>query len=228
MVKAKQPWPAVFDWLQVLNVIDKETTDGPDGKSKAVGTGPFGLVEWQPGTSLKYARNKSYWQSGVPYLDEVLVTIARDDASMTAQLESGSANLVFQCTLQDFQRLKADPKYQAQFLTPAAGMYQIQPNVTFKPLDDKRVRQALNYAIDRKRIADTVLLGLVGPEDLPWPTNSPAYEAAKNTHYAFDLDKAKSMLASAGFQFSWICVRQYAARVHADSRCIRATWRRSA
>src|ERR1051326_3263506 len=77
-------------------------------------------------------------------------------------------------------------------------MYQIQPNVTFKPLDDKRVRQALNYALDRKRIADTVLLGLVGPEDLPWPANSPAYEAAKNSVYAFDLDKARALLAAAG------------------------------
>jgi peptide/nickel transport system substrate-binding protein len=43
-----------------------------------------------------------------------------------------------------------------------------------------------------------VLLGLVGPEDLPWPTNSPAYEAAKNSMYTFDLDKAKSMLSQAG------------------------------
>src|SRR5205823_4258283 len=51
---------------------------------------------------------------------------------------------------------------------------------------------------DRKRIADTVLLGLVGPEDLPWPTSSPAYEAAKNSAYAFDLDKAKSLLTAAG------------------------------
>ena len=52
-------------------------------------------------------------------------------------------------------------------------MYQIQPNVTYQPLADKRVRQALNYAIDRKRITNTVLLGLVEPQDLPWPTNVP-------------------------------------------------------
>jgi len=70
--------------------------------------------------------------------------------------------------------------------------------VTFKPLDDKRVRQALNYAIDRKRITDTVLLGLVGPQDLPWPANSPAYEAAKNNVYNYDLDKARALLAEAG------------------------------
>ena len=91
--------------------------------------------------------------------------------SMVADLESGAADLVYNCTLQDYLRLKADKNYNAQLLSPAAGMYQMQPNVTFKPLDDKRVRQALNYAIDRKRITDTVLLGLVGPQDLPWPSN---------------------------------------------------------
>ena len=70
--------------------------------------------------------------------------------------------------------------------------------MTYAPLADKRVRQALNYAIDRKRITDTALLGLVGPQDLPWPANSAASEPAKNTMYAFDLDKAKSLLSQAG------------------------------
>jgi peptide/nickel transport system substrate-binding protein len=137
VVKAKQPWPAVFDWLQVLNIIDKETTDGPDGKSKAVGTGPFSLVEWQPGASLKYARNRNYWQSGVPYLDEVLVTIARDDASMTAQLEAGALDAVAGPSLTEFNRLKANTAYQALLMPNAGTFHQFQPNVTFAPLDNR-------------------------------------------------------------------------------------------
>src|SRR5207237_10876120 len=95
-------------------------------------------------------------------------------------------------------RLKNEADCHPHSVTPPAGMYQIQANVTFKPLDDKRVRQALNSAIDRKRIADTLLLGLVAPQDLPWPASSPAYEQAKDHLYAFDLDKAKSLLTQAG------------------------------
>jgi peptide/nickel transport system substrate-binding protein len=128
----------------------------------------------------------------------VIVNVRSDAQALVTGLEAGAADLVYNVTLQDFQRLKSNSNYTAQLLTPAAGMYQLQPNVTFKPLDDKRVRQAINYAIDRKRITDTVLLGLVSPMDLPWPPASPAYEATKVNLYSFDLDKAKSLLADAG------------------------------
>jgi peptide/nickel transport system substrate-binding protein len=147
---------------------------------------------------MRFTRNPNYWQSGRPYLDEIVVNVRKDAQAMLADLESGAADLVYNVGLQDFMRLKSDTTYQAQLLSPPAGFYQIQPNVKFKPLDDKRVRQALNYALDRKRIADTVLLGLVGPENLPWPANSPAYEPAKNNVYTFDLDKAKALLNQAG------------------------------
>ncbi|MBV9132290.1 MAG: ABC transporter substrate-binding protein [Chloroflexi bacterium] len=199
LLQTSQPWPTVFDMFHVVNMLDKENTEaGTNAQTKAVGTGPFVFQEYRQGESMRFTKNPNYWQTGKPYLDEIVVNVRSDAQALVADLESGTANLVYNTTLQDFLRLKADPKYQAQFLTPAAGMYQIQPNVTFKPLDDKRVRQALNYALDRKRIADTVLLGLVQPEDLPWPMASPAYESAKNTLYAFDLDKAKALLAQAG------------------------------
>jgi len=199
VLQTSQPWPTVFDMFHVVNMLDKENTDvASNAQTKAVGTGPFVFQEWRQGESMRFTKNPNYWQSGKPYLDEIVVNVRADAQSMVADLESGNADMVYNLTLQDFQRLKANPSYVAQFLTPAAGMYQFQPNVTFKPLDDKRVRQALNYAINRKRMADTVLLGLVGPEDLPWPSNSPAYEAAKNTQYAFDLGKAKALLDQAG------------------------------
>lgn len=198
VVTAKQPWPAIFDWLQVLNIVDKVTQEGPDSKSKAVGTGPFQLAEWLPGDRLRYTRNKSYWQTGKPYLDEVVISIARDDASMTAQLEAGALDLVAGPSLTEFKRLKDNRSYQAVLMPNAGTFHQFQPNVTIAPLDNKVVRQALNYAIDRKRIADTVLTGITSPRSLPWPTSSPAYEASKDATYAFDLDKSKSLLAQAG------------------------------
>ena len=199
VLQTAQPWPTVFDMFHVVNMLDKENTDvASNAQTKAVGTGPFVFQEWRQGESMRFTKNKNYWQTGKPYLDEIIVNVRKDAQALVADLESGASQLVYAISLQDFVRLKSDANYNAQFLTPPAGMYQIQPNVTFKPLDDKRVRQALNYAIDRKRIADTLLLGLVAPQDLPWPASSPAYEQAKNNLYAFDLDKAKSLLTQAG------------------------------
>ncbi len=199
LLQTSQPWTNVFDMFHVVNMLDKDNTVvDSNTQTKAIGTGPFVFQNWQQGESMSFTRNPNYWQTGTPYLDNIVINVRSDAESMVADLEAGTANLVFQPTLQDYLRLKADPSYVAELLTPAAGMYQIQPNVTFQPLDNKMVRQALNYAIDRQRMCDSVLMGLVGPEDLPWPPNSPAYEAAKNTTYAFDLDKAKSLLAQAG------------------------------
>ena len=199
VLQSPQPWPTVFDMFHVVNMLDKENTEAAGNtQAKAVGTGPFVFQEWRQGESMRFTKNPNYWQSGRPYLDEIVVNVRKDAQAMVADLESGAADLIYGAGLQDYVRLKSDSSYSAQLLTPPGGFYQIQPNVKFTPLDDKRVRQAINYALDRKRIADTVLLGLVEPVDLPWPANSPAYEAAKNNTYAFDLGKAKSLLTQAG------------------------------
>jgi peptide/nickel transport system substrate-binding protein len=95
--------------------------------------------------------------------------------------------------------LKPDPKYTYTGTFIGGQYFCVFINTSVAPLDNKSVRQALNYALDRQRFADTVMLKLVGPgQDLPWPPQAGASEPGKNTKYAFDLDKAKSLLASAG------------------------------
>jgi peptide/nickel transport system substrate-binding protein len=71
-------------------------------------------------------------------------------------------------------------------------------NTTYPSLSNKSVRQALSYALDRKRIVDSALLGYGQPNALPWGPTSAGYDAAKNNSFAFDLDKARSLLQSAG------------------------------
>ena len=198
VIKSPVAWPNVFDYFQVLHIMDKETASGPDSNTRAVGTGPFKFVEWVQGQYLRFEKNPNYWQSGRPYLDAVQVNVKADIQTMTAELEAGAADLIVLPSWRDFVRLKADPKYQA-IVTPMPGyFYMFQPNVTFKPLDDKRVRQALNYAIDRKRIVDSVILGEGTTMATPWRSNSAAFEASKQNGYAFDLDKARSLLNQAG------------------------------
>jgi peptide/nickel transport system substrate-binding protein len=198
VVKSKNPWPAIYDWLEVVGILDRDTMEGPDAKSKAVGTGPFTFVEWVQGDHLTYAKNTNYWQTGRPYLDGIRVSILADQQAMVTQLEAGALDLAMAPTLSDFHRLKGDPRFQGVLFPNDPDFYMIQANSTLKPLDDKRVRQAFAYTIDRQRMVDRALLGIGEPKSLPWSPGSPAYEPQKNAIYAFDLDKARSLLDQAG------------------------------
>ena len=112
-IKTEQPWPAIFDYFQVLNIMDKETAEGPDSKTKAVGTGPFAFAEWAQGQYLRFEKHKNYWQSGRPYLDGVRVNIKADAVAMTTELEAGASDIVLAPSWRDFARLKASPNFQA-------------------------------------------------------------------------------------------------------------------
>ena len=197
VIHSEKPWVGAFDYFQVLNIMDKETAEGPDSKTKAVGTGPFIFGEWIQGDHLRFDKNKSYWRSGRPYLDGVLMSIKADAQAMVTELEAGVVDVIRAPLWRDYARLKTDAKYTAIKTQVPGTFHQFQPNVTFKPLDDKRVRQALSYAIDRQRIVDSVMLGESVPESLPWQPSSPAFDPAKQNFYAFNLDKAKSILDGA-------------------------------
>ena len=68
--------------------------EGPDAKTKAVGTGPFVFIEWVQGDHILLTKNKNYWQTGRPYLDGVRVSIVKDAQAMVAQLEAGALDLI--------------------------------------------------------------------------------------------------------------------------------------
>ena len=197
MLKTDASRPTFFDAIELFNIVDKENVEGPEAKSKIIGTGPFTFVEWQNGDHFTVAKNKNYWQSGRPYLDEI-ISYVRDQQTMDLQLESDGLDVVKIPNVDDFVRLKEDPTYQA-VVHPASGtFFEVGFNTKRPPFDDKRVRQAFNYAMDRKRFAETIWRGTSTPLNLPWSSTSPAYDASKNGVYTYDLDKAKSLLQAGG------------------------------
>ena len=198
VLTSDQPRPSTFDLFESLNIVDRETMEGLDAKSKAIGTGPFAFQEWVQGDHLDLVRNKNYWQPNRPYLDGIRIITLADPQGAVAQFEAGALDALKAPALRDFIRFKSDPRFRA-LVNPATGAFHnMGADVTKAPTDNKKLRQALNYAIDRKRFAETVLLGTGDPLDLPWPSFSPAYDAVKNNHYAFDLDKAKALVTEAG------------------------------
>jgi peptide/nickel transport system substrate-binding protein len=63
------PRPAIFDFFELFNQVDKDTMEGPNAKTASIGTGPFKFVEWVQGDHLTFDRNPNYWQTGRPYVD---------------------------------------------------------------------------------------------------------------------------------------------------------------
>jgi len=199
VLTSEQPRVAVFDFFEYFNIIGKDAITETEPTKRVIGTGPFAFTEYVQGDHLTFARNKSYWQSGKPYLDEVRIQILSDPQTAVVQLEAGAVDLLGAPAPRDYVRLGQDSKFNVM-RSQTSGQYHIlAANCVMAPTDNKIVRQALNYAADRQRFVDTILLKTTGdPRDLPWPAHAPAYEADKNNRYTFDLDKAKSLLAQAG------------------------------
>jgi peptide/nickel transport system substrate-binding protein len=197
ILSSDNPRPALFEFFENFNMLDKDTMEGPNAKDHAIGTGPFALTEWVTGDHLAFSRNASYWQSGKPYVDGFVANVRPAQTALT-QLEAGALDMVKSPPVADIIRLQSDATY-TNIAHPFAGSFlEFGINVTKPPFDNKKVRQALNYAINRKRFAEQIYRGTSVIQSLPWGPSSPAYDAAKNGTYAFDLDKAKALLAEAG------------------------------
>jgi len=209
VLTSEKPRPGVFDFLNYLRIQDKDIRDGPDGATKVGGTGPFKWMEWAPGDHINLVKNEKYWDTGKPYVDEYKITIFRDQQSMVAALEAGALDIAALAPVPDAARLKADPKFQIIETHSIGQFFYAAVNASQPPTDNKMLRQAIAWAIDRQRFTEQIMKGFVGdPRNLPWADISPAYDAAKNKTYGYDLEKAKSLLAQSGlsnveFDISW-------------------------
>ncbi|MFD5082772.1 ABC transporter substrate-binding protein [Kitasatospora sp. NPDC058406] len=159
-----------------------------------VGTGPFSFVSQTEGQQIELAANPAYWR-GAPKLDRLIVKSLPDAAARTAALRSGGANWIEYPNPDDIRTLKSDGA------TIAANSYDHLwywiLDTAKGPWQDPRVRQAANYAIDRKAIAEKLLQGTADPAYQAAPRATGAYDPAGDL-YSYDPAKARLLLAEAG------------------------------
>jgi ABC-type transport system substrate-binding protein len=168
---------------------------GRDLTLHPVGTGPFKFVEWVRGDHITLIRNDEYWD-GMPRLDKVVIKTVREDSARVMGLEAGDYDLIVRIPPEEVPRLKREGRVQLYAEQSNRALY-FGFNVTKKPFDDVRVRQALNYAVNKDSIVQNIYQGLamviptiVGPLNLGY---------ARVKGYPFDPAKAKSLLAEAGY-----------------------------
>ena len=192
-------YPGMFDILDMLYIIDKETI--ADRAKTAIGTGPFKIDKYIPNDRVELVASKDYWEKDKPYLDKVIIRIVPDTAALAVNLEAGAIDCAFTPSFTDLVRFKnAGDKYVISMGAPSTNVHDIGVNCKVEPYTDKRVRQAVSMSIDRDRFCKTILQGLVKPTTLVWPANSWAYFPDLEGKMGYDLEKARALLKEAGLE----------------------------
>lgn len=194
-IEFTRPLPNIFDYFEITAIIDSETAAGLADGSQVIGTGPFIWDKWSPGTSLTLVRNEDYWGEK-SYLDGVEVAVITDQTALVNAVRSGRAQYVIGLSGIDVAAFKADPKFAV--LQTTGSVYPLGMNVTIAPFDQVEVRQAVNFAIDRKRIIDQVFGGAAEVSQQFWAPSAIGYDPALNDTYSYDPKKAQQMLEDAG------------------------------
>lgn len=200
-----EPNAAFLDVVVMTNggmILSKQSFDEKGAAAAVlhpVGTGPFMFREWVPGQRVVLDRNPNYW-GGPTKIETLTFRPITESNTQVIELEVGGIHYASNLGLDEIGRLMDNPDLRIETV-PANRIRHLIMNPTKPPLDDVRVRQAINYALDMPAIVEA----LIG--DLGVPSESGVIPLASWGHpapgqmekYDVDVDKAKQLLAEAGW-----------------------------
>jgi peptide/nickel transport system substrate-binding protein len=209
VVRLSEPHPALLLAMStsLTPIIPKHIFgDGTDIKvhprnASPVGSGPFKLVEYKPGEHLILERFDRFFLKGLPKLDRIIIKDFKDPASMLLAFERGEIDIQGVSDPREIARVAKMPKAQrVRSTAPAVGpLAWLAFNTKNPKLADKRVRQAISFAMDRKFILDSLLGGAHKAATGPIASGSPFYSADVEK-YDLNLAKANKLLDDAGLK----------------------------
>jgi len=187
--------------INFASVVPKEAVEaaGGDFGKSPVGSGTFTLKEWTIGQRLVFEKNPAYYVKNVPHIDKFTVEVGQEPLVALLRLQKGEVDIAGDgIPPAKFLEIKNSPD-GAQIIVDGAQLHTgyITLNTKMKPFDNVKVRQALNMAVNKERVA-RILNGRATPANQPLPPLMPGYDTSF-TGYAYDVAKAKALLAEAGF-----------------------------
>lgn len=165
-----------------------------DNITQPVGTGPYVFKERVKGERIAVTRNEDYWGEQ-PYYDEVVFRVVPEAATRESLLLAGQVDLIILPPISDVPALQQNSDVKV-LLAPSDRTIFIAMNNNDEVLSDVRVRQALNYAVNKQEIIDSVLFGAAEALDAPMASSLFGYCAQQP--YEYNPEKAKNLLADAG------------------------------
>lgn len=170
---------------------------GKDISINPVGTGPFKFVSWDPGVEVILEKNEDCWR-GAPEVEKLIFRPIVEPQTRLTELESGNVDFIIGVPPDDLQRLKDDSELLVVEM-PEMHTWYLSLNCQQPPFNDKLVRQAANYAINKDSIVDNILkgTGVLAKNLLPpliWGYTDDVRD------YSYNPEKAKELLKEAGYE----------------------------
>ena len=214
LIKLKSSSPALMMAFSGYEspIIPKHLFAGKDIKNhplanKPIGTGPFKFVEWKRGQYMRFDRNPDYWSPGQPYFDRIVVQTIPDSATRSAVLEKGDFQLAGFGAVpnNDAKRLNALPN----LIVTTKGYENFSPiseldfNTKVKPFNNKKVRQAVAFCIDRKFVIENIWFDFgkiaTGPINSNFEAAGLYTSKVKNYDVSNRIEVANRLLDEAGY-----------------------------
>ncbi len=162
-----------------------------------VGSGPFKFIEQERGVKVVLERNPDYW-GGAPLLDRVVIRPIVEAASRVAALVAGEVDVMVVIPPDSVHQLRFNRSIQVAFAGPPHIWFWML-NCRATPTKDKRVRQAMNYAVNREGLVKDILRNTATVAKGPFPPGNPGYAKDNVAGYTYDPARARRLLAEAGF-----------------------------
>lgn len=169
---------------------------GDEYSNNPVGTGPFKFVQWDRGDKIVLAANEKYW-GGRPKLDRVIFRSIPDNAVRLIELQRGGLHAMEFPNPDDLQQIQDDESLEL-LSQPGTNIGYLAMNMDKPPLDNLKVRLAINHAINKSEIIKHLYQGLGIPAKNPIPPTMWSYDDTIE-NFAYDPKLAKQLLAEAGY-----------------------------
>jgi len=199
-IKLKAPLAPFLQYLahQSLFMFSPESLKkwGKDVVKHPVGTGPFKLDAWEPGVRVVLARNDEYWGGSPKIRQAIYVPIVEAQARLVA-LKTGDIDLTMDVPPDSLDELRRDPNVVVAESNSSAVWY-VMLNTRHPILKDRRVRQALNHAVNKDAIIRDILRGTAIVSRGPMSPVYGTFYEDNTARYPHDLDKARALLREAG------------------------------
>jgi peptide/nickel transport system substrate-binding protein len=164
-----------------------------------VGAGAYAFVSWADGERIVIKRNEKYWKANRPYPDGIEFAIIPELTTGARSVTAGQNDLIYQ--LPPRQKAILERSNNLKVVNgPTLYVFQIFLNWAKPPFDDVRVRKAFNLAIDRESFVKAALAGLAEPAYMNLPKSHWAYDKSVADLNPYDPDRARKLLAEAGFK----------------------------